>query len=342
MSIETPVNGIWDLNENNPPSGDPRKEGDDHLRMIKGALKDTFPNITEAVLTTAEELHILDGATISTAELNTLENITGNIQTQIDDPDIVRKSLANILTQLLTLKNDLQQALVIDTNTAGLNPYIRWKEAGSYNKGGFIQNANSVTPGYMNVSRVNSSGSSASALRAFDNGSIEIRNLINAAYVSADVDGDINLVPYSGRTAMYNGTEIAKVKTLFTSGITAGPTTPITFSSNTICDVITTGSIALTTGKTLFVDAWCLGYGMNDFHNSASYNPRIQILHNGVALATAYDFRAADMVYKPFQLSASSTTARTGTLVLRLLQSSGVQIGGVSGQISWRIQENAS
>ena len=80
----------------NPASTDGLAQADDHLRLIKGALKNTFPSITGAVSTTQAELNVLDGITSSTAELNVLDGITAttaelnytdgvtsNIQTQL-------------------------------------------------------------------------------------------------------------------------------------------------------------------------------------------------------------------------------------------------------------------
>lgn len=39
---------VNDLNSSNPTATDPRAQGDDHLRLIKAALKTTFPNSTRA------------------------------------------------------------------------------------------------------------------------------------------------------------------------------------------------------------------------------------------------------------------------------------------------------
>lgn len=40
---------INDLNTSNPTGSDLRSEGDDHLRLIKKTLKNTFPNITTSL-----------------------------------------------------------------------------------------------------------------------------------------------------------------------------------------------------------------------------------------------------------------------------------------------------
>lgn len=64
MPIET-GNYISDLNASNPLAGDPKSQGDDHLRLIKSTLKTTFPNVAGAVTASHTELSQLAGATIS-------------------------------------------------------------------------------------------------------------------------------------------------------------------------------------------------------------------------------------------------------------------------------------
>lgn len=48
---------INQLNENYPEGDDPRSEGDDHLKMFKGAVKRTFPNITGPITRTNAQLN---------------------------------------------------------------------------------------------------------------------------------------------------------------------------------------------------------------------------------------------------------------------------------------------
>jgi microcystin-dependent protein len=57
MGLETTVNFISDLNPLNPTDGDLVKDGDNHIRLIKAALKQTFPNITGAVTATQGDLN---------------------------------------------------------------------------------------------------------------------------------------------------------------------------------------------------------------------------------------------------------------------------------------------
>ena len=55
MTVEV-VNFINDLNPASPTGADSISEGDDHIRIIKQAIKDTFPNVTEAINSTAAEI----------------------------------------------------------------------------------------------------------------------------------------------------------------------------------------------------------------------------------------------------------------------------------------------
>lgn len=52
---------ISDLNIANPASGDPKNQGDDHLRLIKSTLKTTFPNVTGAVTVTHSDINSVTG-----------------------------------------------------------------------------------------------------------------------------------------------------------------------------------------------------------------------------------------------------------------------------------------
>jgi hypothetical protein len=54
---------IDDLNTSLPAAGDSKSEGDDHLRLIKSTIKNTFPNIDAAVTPTDTELNYVAGVT---------------------------------------------------------------------------------------------------------------------------------------------------------------------------------------------------------------------------------------------------------------------------------------
>lgn len=75
MTVET-VSYISDLNTALPASGDSAAEGDDHIRNIKVALKQTFPNINAAMTATDEILNGLDGR-VTALQNDTLKYSTG-------------------------------------------------------------------------------------------------------------------------------------------------------------------------------------------------------------------------------------------------------------------------
>lgn len=70
MGLETGTY-IDSLVVTNPLGSDAKNAGDDHLRLIKSTIKATFPNIAGAVTPTHTELNFVDG-------------VTSNIQTQLD------------------------------------------------------------------------------------------------------------------------------------------------------------------------------------------------------------------------------------------------------------------
>ena len=75
MGLETGTY-IDSLNTSNPGATDSVAQGDDHLRLIKSTIKNTFPNITGAMTATHTELNLLDGVTANTTELNYVDVAT--------------------------------------------------------------------------------------------------------------------------------------------------------------------------------------------------------------------------------------------------------------------------
>ena len=60
MALET-FNYLDSLDPNNPVVSDGIVNGDDHMRGIKFALKNTFPNITGSVIASQADLNSLSG-----------------------------------------------------------------------------------------------------------------------------------------------------------------------------------------------------------------------------------------------------------------------------------------
>lgn len=81
MGLETGTY-LDDLVITNPTSADKRRFGDDHLRLIKTVLKNSFPNVDGAV-------------NPSVAEFNYLVGVTSAIQTQLDTK-LVASDIANM------------------------------------------------------------------------------------------------------------------------------------------------------------------------------------------------------------------------------------------------------
>lgn len=74
LEVGTYLNNLVDTN---PASTDGIGQADDHIRLIKKVLRNTFPNLTGPVLGTQDELNLIDGLTATTVELNKLDGYTG-------------------------------------------------------------------------------------------------------------------------------------------------------------------------------------------------------------------------------------------------------------------------
>jgi len=106
MGLETgtyidSLNSAWPLG-----ATDPKSEGDDHLRLIKSTVLNTFPNITGAVTADHTELNLLDGVTASTSELNYIAGVTSAIQAQLD-AKLVKASNLSDLTNAATARTNI-------------------------------------------------------------------------------------------------------------------------------------------------------------------------------------------------------------------------------------------
>lgn len=71
MTVEAATT-INTLDATYPASGDPKAEGDDHIRLIKSAIKTTFPNVSGALTATHTQLNYVTG-------------VTSAIQVQLDE-----------------------------------------------------------------------------------------------------------------------------------------------------------------------------------------------------------------------------------------------------------------
>lgn len=98
MALETAsyINGLV---ATNPTATDTVAQADDHIRLIKAAIKATFPNVTGAITATQAEVNTLDGFTGTATDLNYAKDLraTGVTNTEFDYLDGVT---SNIQTQL--------------------------------------------------------------------------------------------------------------------------------------------------------------------------------------------------------------------------------------------------
>lgn len=65
---------------------DPKSDGDNHIRLLKSSIKNTFPNLTGAMNATHTNLNSLVGisASVTSTQLNFLTGLTTNVQVAID------------------------------------------------------------------------------------------------------------------------------------------------------------------------------------------------------------------------------------------------------------------
>jgi len=145
----------------NPLGDDSFRQGDDHLRLIKAVLQNSFPNIAGAATPShtelsllagltaeATELNILDGVTISTAELNYLSGVTSAIQTQLDG------------MQPTSEKGSANGYAGLDSNAdvplANIPDSLVGKDADTLDgeEGSFYQNAANLNAGTLSLARL--------------------------------------------------------------------------------------------------------------------------------------------------------------------------------------------
>lgn len=104
MTVES-LSYISGLNTSWPLNTDAKSEGDNHLRLIKSAIKDSFPNINGPVTVTDEEL-------------NYLSSVSSNIQTQLNGLSATISAMTTRLNNLSTSLTTLHQSISALTTLA--------------------------------------------------------------------------------------------------------------------------------------------------------------------------------------------------------------------------------
>jgi len=108
MALETGTY-INSLNTSNPTATDALAQADDHLRLIKATIKNTFPNITGEITSTHGELSIIDGSTSATS----VTLVDGDRVVVNDGGTMVQVALSDFLTYInagMTLRADVVTA----------------------------------------------------------------------------------------------------------------------------------------------------------------------------------------------------------------------------------------
>ena len=111
MALEAGTH-IDDLVVTNPASTDGLAQADDHIRLIKTTLKNTFPNVTGAVTATHGALNALSGFSgtvddltyskdlratgVTATEFDYLDGVSSNIQTQLDTIQVIPTGLISL------------------------------------------------------------------------------------------------------------------------------------------------------------------------------------------------------------------------------------------------------
>lgn len=232
MGIET-ATFIHQLDSSLPLGADQKSQGDDHLRLLKSTLQASFPGVQGAVTSSHTELNILDGATLTTAQLNVLAGINATLTAaELNILDGVTATTAQI-NVLATIPATLTGAElgILDGCTA---------TAADLNKTKLLSNA-VYTPGLVNAANANGLGDVKHFYERNGNvvnvaGRFAITPFANGVSTIIDVDlpiasdlavgGDVIGVAF-----MQCGSAIAVVGEV--SAETAGNRLRIAFTSNT-------------------------------------------------------------------------------------------------------------
>ena len=103
----------------NPTGTDLRRQGDDHIRLVKSTIRSTFPNVSGAMTATHTELNLIDGYTGTTAELNyndvpTLGTVEASKTVTADAVGITKKLKTQEQTEIVNAVGTVSGATAIN------------------------------------------------------------------------------------------------------------------------------------------------------------------------------------------------------------------------------------
>lgn len=145
MALET-ASFIDGLNTSNPVATDGLAQADDHIRLIKSAVKSTFPNVAGAMTADHTELSTLDGYTGTTADFNLLSGqaAAGVTSTHVGHLHGVS---SNIQTQLNTLTTNLATTNANLSSAVPTGMIMMWSGASNAIPSGYVLcDGNNSTP----------------------------------------------------------------------------------------------------------------------------------------------------------------------------------------------------
>lgn len=118
MALESPTY-ISDLVPANPLGGDPRAQGDDHIRNIKSVLQNTFPNASRAFrLPTAE---VMTSATINVATSDEQKTIIANATSSAIAVNLPTAYVPDGMVIFIVKGDESANAVTIDAATIRVN-----------------------------------------------------------------------------------------------------------------------------------------------------------------------------------------------------------------------------
>lgn len=265
MSLETStyINGLV---TSNPTSSDPVSQGDDHIKLIKSTIKNTFPNVTNAVTTTHTEINMLNDAT-NLATNSTLVKRSSN-----------GSALFNTVSAT-TLTGTVSTAAQPNITTVGaLNAGSISSSFGNINNGSSsIQTTGTITSGKSVIDSITINGSNIGHnsdldLMTLSNGALNIEGALTANSVT--VQGNISL------SGTVDSVDIAGLNTALTSG-----TKSDSRIANILNRVYPVGSVYTsltqsTSPANLFGGVWSavgqgrvlMGHGQGTDKNGETYN----------------------------------------------------------------------
>lgn len=158
MAVESPINTIADLNPSWPSENEPGAQGDNHLRLIKDAIKKTWPNVNAPVTVTDTQLNMLLAEGLTKQALERLVNITATAaELNKLDGTVVTKADLTKLGQVTASATELNKLAGIGTILTEAN-YKNYSDYKATTLGGqdsaFHRNADNINAGTLPPARL--------------------------------------------------------------------------------------------------------------------------------------------------------------------------------------------